>query len=125
MDSQRKRPTLQRLSAVCPMNDNQDGPAEPRIPRLELDDGPDERLARPLRSGRPRAVARRELSAVLATDQRLMKREERRGPEADSNLSDAAWTQKERRESAQDTVDRGQVGRTLPWPAQDDQLLFD
>ena len=35
-------------------------PAEPRIPRLELDDGLDKCLARPLRSGFLRALARRE-----------------------------------------------------------------
>src|SRR5713101_7599846 len=48
--------------------------AEPRIARLELDDGLDERLARALRSGLLRAPARCEQSAVLATHQRLLKR---------------------------------------------------
>src|SRR2546427_8392286 len=40
--------------------------AEPRIARLELQDGLDERLARALRSGLLQARARREQSAVLA-----------------------------------------------------------
>src|SRR5262245_20512173 len=57
--------------------------AEPRLTRLELDDGLDECLARPLRSGCLRARARREQSAVFATHQRLMKRQERRGAYAD------------------------------------------
>ncbi len=91
MDSQRKRSALQRLPAVWPMNDNQEGPvppgrraivfrqhavndvlidgdperlrddagdpwtAEPRIARLQFDDGPDEGLVRSLRSGLLRA----------------------------------------------------------------------
>src|SRR5712692_4915841 len=100
IDSHRKRSTLHRLSVICPMNDNHEGPvpprggaitfrqhavydvfvdinlervrddarnprtAEPRIARLELDDGLDECVARPLRSGLLRARARREQSAV-------------------------------------------------------------
>src|SRR5467141_4620305 len=63
--------------------------AEPRIARLELDDGLDEGLARPLRSGFLRALARREQSAVLVTHQRLMKRQERRRAYADGDLSDS------------------------------------
>ena len=53
--------------------------AEPRSTRRELDDGLDECLARPLRSGLLRALARRKQSAVRATHQCLMKRQERRG----------------------------------------------
>src|SRR5206468_12611202 len=53
------------------------GTAEPRIARLELDDGVNERLARPLRSGRLRARARREQAPVFEPHQGLMKREER------------------------------------------------
>src|ERR1700731_442802 len=33
MDSQRKRSTLQRLSVVCPMNDNHEGPVPPEVGR--------------------------------------------------------------------------------------------
>ncbi len=49
---------------------------EPRIARLEFNDGLEERVARPLRSGRPGEMAGREQAAVLATDQRPMKREQ-------------------------------------------------
>ena len=52
---------------------------EPRIARFELHDGVDERIARPLRSGRPGEMARREQAPVLATDQRPMKREQLEG----------------------------------------------
>ena len=69
--------------------------AEPRIPSLELNDGPDERLTRPLRSGRPRAMARREQTAVLATDQRPMKRQQRRGADADGDFSEPPRPEKE------------------------------
>ena len=69
--------------------------AEPRITRLELDDGLDKCLARPLRSWLLRALARREQSAVLATHQRLMKCQERRGAYADGDLSDSSWAEKE------------------------------
>ena len=161
MDSHRKRSTLHRLSVVCPMNDNHEGPvppgggaivfrqhavhdvlvdvdpervrddarnpwtAEPRIARLELDDGLDECLARPLRSGLLRARARREQSAVLATHQRLMKRQERRGAYADGDLSDSSWTEEERPESAEQPVAQRQVRRPLASTAQDDQLLLE
>ena len=49
--------------------------AEPGIARLELDDGLDECVARPLRSGRLPELARREQAAVLAMHQRLMTRQ--------------------------------------------------
>ena len=69
--------------------------AEPRSTRLELDDGLDECLARPRRSGLLRALARREQSAVLATYQCLMKCQERRGAYADGDLSDSSWAEEE------------------------------
>src|SRR6266852_1660023 len=74
--------------------------AEPGIARLELDDGLDECGAWPLRSGLLRARARREQSAVLAMHQRLMKRQERRGAQADGDRPDSPWTEEERRQSA-------------------------
>src|SRR5262245_32278478 len=37
MDSQRKRSTLQRLSAVWPMNDSHEGPVPPAVGRSCLD----------------------------------------------------------------------------------------
>src|SRR4051812_941409 len=94
MDSQRKRSTLQRLSAAWAMNDNHDAPvprrcwamvfgshavhdvlvdvdpervrddardpwtAEPRVARLEFDDGPDECLVWAFRSRLVRARPR-------------------------------------------------------------------
>ena len=54
-----------------------------------------------------------------------MKREQCRGPEADGDFADAAWSQKQRCESAQETVSRGQVRRPLAWPAQDNPLLLE
>ena len=60
------------------------------FPRREFDDGLDKCLARPLRSGFLRALARREQAAVFATHQRLMKRQERRGAYADGDLSDSS-----------------------------------
>ena len=161
MDSHRKKSTLRRLSVVCPMNDNHEGPvppgdgaivcrqhavhdvlidvgpersrddarnpwtAEPRIPRLELDDGLDKCLARPLRSGLLRALARREQSAVRATHQRLMQCQERRGAYADGDLSDSSWAEEECPESEQQPVTRCQGWRPLARTAQDDQLLLE
>ena len=57
--------------------------------------GLDECLARPLRSGLLRALARREQSAVRATHQRLMQCQERRGAYADGDLSDSSWAEEE------------------------------
>src|SRR6516165_8193033 len=99
--------------------------AEPRIARLELDDGLDERLARPLRSGLLRAAVRREQSVVLATHQRLMKRQERRGTYADGDLSDSSGTEEERPESVEQPVPQRQVRRSMASAAQDDQLLLE
>src|SRR5262245_42128872 len=75
--------------------------AEPRIARVEFDDGLDERLVRPFRAGLRRAKRRREQPAVLATHQGLMKRQERRGAEGNGDLSDASRTEEERSESAE------------------------
>ena len=99
--------------------------AEPRIPRLELDDGLDKCLARPLRSGFLRALARREQSAVFATHQRLMKRQERRGAYADGDLSDSSSAEEKCPESEQQPVTRCQAWRSLARTAQDDQLLLE
>jgi hypothetical protein len=110
---------------VCENDARNPGTAEPRIAGLELDDGVDEGLARSLRSGRLRALARREQLAVLATHQRLVKREERRGTHTDRDLADSFWTQEERPESAEQPVPPRQVRRPLARPAQDDQLLLE
>ena len=61
---------------------------------------------------------------VLATDQRLVKREERRRAEGDGDRSDASWTEEERPESAQQPVAPPQVRCPLA-TAQHDQLLLD
>ena len=99
--------------------------AEPRIARLEFDDGLDECLVRPFRAGLPRARRRREQPAVLATHQGLMKRQERRGAEGDGDLSDASWTEEERPESAEQPVAQRQVRRSMAGTAKDDQLLLE
>jgi hypothetical protein len=83
--------------------------AEPRIVRLELDDGADECLARTLRAGLSRMRSRRE-EAILATYQRGMKSQERRGPHANGELADAAGTEEERPKPAQEPVAGRQVG---------------
>ena len=98
---------------------------EPRIARLELDDGLDECHTRPLRSGLLRAQDGGEQSVVLATHQRLMKRQERRGAYADGDLSDPSWTEEERSESAEQPVAQRQVRRPLASTAQDDHLLLE
>ena len=54
-----------------------------------------------------------------------MKRQERRRAHGDGELADAAWTEKERSESAEETVAQRQVGRTLATSAQDNQLLLE
>src|SRR5712692_8451336 len=87
--------------------------AEPRIARLELDDGLDECRARSLRSGLLGAVAPREQSVVLATHQRLMKRLKRRRVYRDGDLSDASWTEEERPESTEQPVAQRQIRRPL------------
>ena len=98
--------------------------AEPRISRFELNDRPDERVARPLRSGRPRAMARREQAPVLPMHQRPMKRQQCRGADANGDLSEPPRPEKEGPESAEKAVDRGQVRCPLPRSTQDDQLLL-
>jgi hypothetical protein len=159
MDSHRNRPTLHRLSRVCPMNDSQEGPvppgaivfrqhavydvlvdvdpervrddarnprtAEPGIARLELDDGLDECVARPFRSRRPPALARGEQSAVLTMRQRLVKRQERRGAQADGDLPDSSWTEEERRQSANPPVAQRELRRPLATTTKHDQLLLE
>src|SRR6266851_6296868 len=99
--------------------------AEPRIARLELDDGLDECRARSLRSGLLWAMARREQSVVLATHQRLLKRQKRRRAYGDGDLSDASWTEEERPQSAEQPVAQRQIRRPLASTAQDDQLLLE
>jgi hypothetical protein len=99
--------------------------AEPGIARLELDDGLDECVARLLRSGRPPALARREQSAVLATHQRLMKRQERRGAPADGDLPDSSGTEEKRRQSANQPVAQRRVRRPLATTTKHDQLLLE
>src|SRR6266852_5444688 len=79
----------------------------------------------PARSGLLRARARREQSAVLATHQRLMKRQERRGAYADGDLPDSSWTEEERPQCADQPVAQRQVRRPLASTAQDDQLLLE
>src|ERR1019366_2044534 len=64
-------------------------------------------------------------SAVPATHQRLMKRQERRGAYGDGDRSDSSWTEEERPESAQQPVAQRQVRRPLASTAQDDQLLLE
>ena len=63
--------------------------------------------------------------AVLATDQGLMKHQERRGAEGDGDFAEAAWTEEHRPESAQQPVARRQVRRPLASTAQDDELLLE
>ena len=79
----------------------------------------------PFGPGFLRARARREQSAVLATHQRLMKRQERRGAEGDGDLSDSSWTEEERPESAQQPVAQRQVRRPLATTTKNDQLLLE
>ena len=62
---------------------------------------------------------------VLATHQRLMKRQERRGAYADGDLSDSSGTDEEQPESAQQPVAHRQVRRPLASTAQNDQLLLE
>ncbi len=98
---------------------------EPRIARLELDDGADEGLARPRRSGLLRSLARGEQSAILAAHQRLMERQQRRRAHPDGHLPDPPGTQKQRPESAQEPVAHRQVRSTPASAAQHDQLLLE
>jgi hypothetical protein len=58
-------------------------------------------------------------------NQRLMKRQQRRGAYGDGELSDASWTEEEGLESAEQPVAQHQVRRTLARTAQDDQLLLE
>ena len=88
------------ISATSPNVRNSWTP-EPRIARLEFDDGPDECLLRSFRSGLLGARRRREQPAVLATHQRPMKCQECCGAEGDGDLADASWTEENRPESEQ------------------------
>ena len=125
MDSHRKRSTLHRLSVVCPMNDNHEGPVPPGAGRKCFDSTryttflsmttPNVcEMMRAIRGQPNRGL--RDLSSTmawisaslgpfgpdffghgldansrryLATHQRLMKRQERRGAYADGDLSDS------------------------------------
>jgi hypothetical protein len=80
---------------------------------------------RSLRSRLVRALVRREQLAVLATHQRLMKREERRGPHTDGDLADSRWSQERRPESAEQPVPGRQVRRSPARPVEDDELLLE
>ena len=53
-----------------------------------------------------------------------MKRQERRGAESDGELSNPAWIEEERPESATQPFAQRQVGRPPTSTAQDDQLLL-
>ena len=64
-------------------------------------------------------------TTVFATDQDVMKRQERRGLEGEGSLSNAPWTEEDRPESAQQPVARRQVRRPLASTAQDEQLLLE
>ena len=98
--------------------------AEPRIARLELDDGLDECLARALRAWLLGTLARREQAAVLATHQRGMKRQACRGAYGDGDLADASGTEEERTESAEQTVGQRQSGPPAT-TTQNDELLLE
>ena len=52
-----------------------------------------------------------------------MKCEERRGAEADAELSDASGIEEERRESAEEAVAHRQAGRPPATTTKDDELL--
>src|SRR5215831_4164919 len=54
-----------------------------------------------------------------------MKRQERRGAESDGELSNSAWIEEERPESAEQPVAQRQIRRPLASTAQDDQLLLE
>ena len=56
--------------------------------------------------------------------QRPMKRQQCRGADANGDLSEPPRPEKEGPESAEKTVDRGQVRCPLPRSTQDDQLLL-
>ena len=98
---------------------------EARITGLELHDGSDERLARSLRAGLPRSVARGEQAAVLAMHQGPMEGEEGRRAHADGDLPDPLRTEKQGPDCTQETIADRQVRRPLAWPAQHDQLLLE
>ena len=84
------------VDAECPRHDARDSrAAESGIARLELDDGLDERLVWPLRSRFPRAMARREQATVFATHEGSLKGQECGGTQADGDLLDPSWTQKQ------------------------------
>jgi hypothetical protein len=55
--------------------------------------------------------------------QRLMKRQERRGAQADGDLPDSSWTEEERRQSANQPFAQREVRRPLATTSKHDQLL--
>ena len=109
------------------LRDNAGNPwtAEPRIARFEFDDGSDKGFVRALRSRFLRARPRREQPGILATHQRLMKRQKRGGAEGDGELSNPARIEEERLESAEQPIASRQVGRPAAGAAQDDQLVLE
>ncbi len=96
--------------------------AESRIAGFEFDNGLNERLAWPLRTGFPWAVVRGEQATVLAPHQCPMEGEERRVrvADADGDFSDSARTQKQRPESAHEPTAARQVRCSLARSAKDD-----
>jgi hypothetical protein len=57
--------------------------------------------------------------------QRLMKRQERRGAQADGDFPDSPWTKEERRQSANQPVAQREVRRPLATTTKHDQLLLE
>ena len=54
-----------------------------------------------------------------------MKRQERRGAQADGDLPDSPWTEEERRQSANQPVAQREVWRPFAGTAKDQQLLLE
>ena len=63
-------------------------------------------------------------SRVFPLLERLMKTQQRRGPEDDGHAGNAALTKKKRPEAKQETIERRKIRRTSPGSVDDQELLL-
>src|SRR5262249_23727129 len=92
------------------------------IPSFHLHHGIDQFLGRPLRSGAP-PVLRRKQQAVLSLDQRFVEMQQRRGFEHDGGTDKTSLADEKCAYTSDEAVRDAQVGRSLAAAIQDEQLM--
>ena len=62
--------------------------------------------------------------SILSFLEYVVESQKRRGSENDRRSLHVVWTEKQRPESKQQSIDRSEIGCTLPRPVNDQKLLF-